>query len=59
MADVLEKPDKRFYDIDKEQYNNALAEEFKKFRKQLDGDMEVEVEPQQTVTVVFDTRVKK
>ena len=56
--DILDKPDMRHYDIDKEVYVKGVEGEYKRLVKQLNGEWVVEVEPQQTITTVFDTRIK-
>jgi len=59
MADILEKENKKFYDIDKLQYMESIKKEHKLLVEQLNGEIIPDIEPQQTVTVVFDTRLKR
>ncbi len=58
MADENITKDETFYDIDKETFDGSLAKEFEQFSKELSDEAEVMggPEPQQTTTIVFNTR---
>jgi len=56
--DILDKPDMSHYDIDKEAYVKGVEGEHRKLVKELNGEWVVEVEPQQIITTIFDTRIK-
>lgn len=49
------------YNIDKENYTENIANEFKQFSKELSDDIKVlrNKKPKQTTTIVFNTRIKK
>jgi hypothetical protein len=60
VNDTLDKPDMKHYDIDKETYTLNIIKEHRMLAKQLDdGKWEQEVEPIQTVNILFDTKPKK
>jgi hypothetical protein len=61
MSDLLDKPDKRFYDIDKEKYIENIMGEYRQLNKEILDSCEVltNIEPVQKVETIFDTSIKK
>jgi hypothetical protein len=61
MSDLLDKPDKRFYDIDKEQYIENILSEYKQLNREILDNCEIlsDIKPVQKVEILFDTSIRK